>query len=80
MQGHPNSVSVIRLRDLFGSVLRTSSLDETRSAQTQIETILSRDDKYVAVTQDERYVKLVPRLAVVSSIVRFMIKSREPEQ
>lgn len=80
MQGRPNPVSIIRLRDLFGSVLRTSSLDETRSAQTQIETILARDEKYLAVTQDGRYVKLVPRLAVLSSIVRFMIKPREPEQ
>jgi hypothetical protein len=75
--GQAKSISVIRLRDLFGSVLRTSPLDETLSAQKQIETILTRDDKYVAVTQDRRYVKLVPRIAVLSGIVRSMIKERE---
>lgn len=71
---------MIRLRDLFGAVLRTSSLDETWSAQKQIEAILARDDKYVAVTQDKRYVKLVSRWAVLSGIVHSIIKAREAEQ
>jgi hypothetical protein len=80
MPGQASSISVIRLRDLFGSVLRTSFLDETWSTQEQVEAILARDDKYLAVTQYKRYVKLVPRLAMLSGIVHSIIKAREAEQ
>jgi hypothetical protein len=41
MQGQPKPISVMRLRDLFVSVLRTSSLDETWSAEKQVEVMLA---------------------------------------
>jgi hypothetical protein len=80
MQGQAKPISVVRLRDLFGSVLRTSSLDETSPTDKQVEVMLAGEDQYLAVTQGRRYLRLVSRLDVQNSVLRSAVKAIQSEQ
>ena len=65
----PRPVTLVRLIELFGPILRAASFDERDPDDAWLRTALSLDDDYVAVTRGQIYVGMLSRSAVLARIV-----------
>lgn len=74
------TVSEMRVRDLFGSVLHTDAVDRDDSEQQWIATIVGSTDDYFAVTSGGQFVNLVPREAAVNAVLLTLVSGRDSEQ
>jgi len=72
----PKRVSLVRLEELFRSVLHTESIDESWPAERQLSEFLNSDSEYLAITQNGKYSTLVSRLTVLNAIVRTFVEKR----
>jgi hypothetical protein len=69
-------ISIVRLQELFRSVLRTNRVEQTWAPSKQLRAITSGEAAYFAVTKDGRYVRLVPRLTTISAILGGLVVDR----
>jgi hypothetical protein len=69
LEQRPASISLIRLLDLFGSILHATALEEQDSEDAWLRAALSVDDDYLAVTRGHVYVGLLSRTTVLTRIV-----------
>jgi hypothetical protein len=65
----PRPVTLVRLMELFGPILRAASFDELDPDDAWLRTALTLDDDYVAVTRGQIYVGMLSRSAVLARIV-----------
>lgn len=66
-------VTLVRLEELFRSVLHRESIDQTWSDGRQIENFFESEDEYLALTRRGRYDGLVSRLIVLNEFVRSLV-------
>jgi len=67
------SLTEIRVRDLFGSVLHTEAVDHEDAEATWVETILGTTADFFAVTKGRQFVNLVPRRTAVNSVLLALV-------
>ncbi len=72
----PRSISVVRLNDLFGAVLRRGMIDKSWSAERQLAEFFRHDSTYIAITQNRQFKSLVSRLSVLNSVVGTLTQRR----
>jgi hypothetical protein len=70
------TIGIVRLEELFRSVLRMSSVDEDWPAEKKVDAILSTEEPYIAVTQAQRYLRLIPRVSGLAAILRSVTTPR----
>lgn len=63
------TISIIRLEELFVSVLNTHCVDQNGPPEEQRKQFFADGAAYIAVTQDRKYLKLVPRISAISTMV-----------
>lgn len=73
------TISLVRLDDLFRPVLIKDRIDQTRPADRQLSTFLDGDAPYIAVTQNDKYLTLVSRLAVFNELLRGVVEKKQAE-
>jgi hypothetical protein len=66
-------VTIVRLQQLFDSVLRTTTIDQQWSDQARLDALLAVDDEYVAVTNRGQYVGLLSRSAGHAAILAALV-------
>jgi hypothetical protein len=74
------SISVMRLKELFISVLRTKAIDERSSAESQLQELSDDDSEYIPVTSSGVFLRLVRRLTVMTAMLKSVVAGeyREP--
>jgi hypothetical protein len=60
-------IGVGRVKDLFGPILRTSSVDGTQPGSDWLRSALRHDDLYLAITESGRYVAMMTRAAILNA-------------
>jgi hypothetical protein len=73
----PRGISVIRLRDLFESILHVGSIDENESENAWLDAATSQQDDYLAVTRNGSYVGLLPHRALVAHVLTGFARQRQ---
>jgi len=71
------TINIIRLEELFGSVLYRKSIDESGSFKQQMKTFFESDTKYIAVTKNGKYKTMVSRLTVLNSVVKSLVEHKQ---
>ena len=69
----PKGISLGRLIDLFGAVLKKDSIDLSWPAERQMGEFLNNDAAYIAVTESGKYSTIVSRLAVLNEVLRPLV-------
>ncbi len=71
IENTPNlrTINLIRLREIFGPVLHTETLDENWSQDRQVSAFFESDIETLAIVRKGEYVALVSRLTLLNSIV-----------
>lgn len=69
----PWSLTEARVRELFGSVLHTGSVDPQDDEATWVEMILGSTADFFAVTRGHQFVNLVPRRTAVNAVLLAMV-------
>ncbi|MFX0206045.1 MAG: hypothetical protein ACFFDT_08655 [Candidatus Hodarchaeota archaeon] len=72
----PKRISLVRLEELFRSVLYTEIIDDSWPAERQLHEFLNSGSDYLAVTQEGRYLTMVSKLNVLNSIVRILAEKK----
>jgi hypothetical protein len=72
----PRTINIRRLEDLFMPVLITDHIDETSSSEEQLKTLFKNDSPYVALTQDDRFKSIVPRLPLLNAIIGDLVLNK----
>lgn len=76
LQGEPRKISLVRLDELFRPVLDKYSIDQSWSAERQMNAFFDSDAQYIAVTQNGRYSTLVSRLTILNQMLRPMLEKK----
>jgi hypothetical protein len=66
-------VSLVRMEELFRPILYRESIDETWANDRQLKSFFGGDAPYLAITRNGEYVKLVPRLTILNSMVEKLV-------
>lgn len=69
----PRTISTVRLKALFVSVLNTHFVDQNAPPEQQVKQFFVDDATYVAVTRESRYLRLVPRAGALSEMVAALV-------
>lgn len=72
----PRGISLVRLEDLFRSILITDELDLNWTTDKQLTTALDADAPFVALTQNGKYSALVSKLSLLNEVVKSLVKAR----
>lgn len=75
-QEQPQKISLVRLEDLFRSVLYKERIEESWKPECQIEKFFESKSDYFAVTQNGKFVHLVSRLTVLNSIIKTLVEKK----
>jgi len=78
--GRSWSLTEVRVRELFGSVLHTEAVDPDDDEATWVETILGSTADFFAVTSGQQFVNLVPRRTAVNAVLLALISDNERAQ
>lgn len=73
-QGGARSVNLVRLEELFRPVMHKECIDLTWAAERQLETFLSTEGQFLAITQGGKYVALVERLTLLNQLLKPLMK------
>lgn len=73
MPDGPEKINIVRLDEVFGSVLHKHAIDENWSKETQINKFFEQELPYVAMTRNGEYVAMVSRLSLLNEIVKSML-------
>jgi hypothetical protein len=65
----PRSLTEVRVRELFGSILHTEAVDSEDDEVTWVETTLGSTADFFAVTAGHQFVNLVPRHTAVNAVL-----------
>jgi hypothetical protein len=72
--GQPNSISLVRLEQLFRPVLHKENIDQTWPLERQMDAFFDGREEYIAITHNSQYTTLVSRLAVLSTMFRKFVR------
>ena len=72
----PAGITIVRLQALFQPVLHTKVVDEGWPSAKQREALLAGDAAFIAVTREKRYLRLLPRLEALTTIVSGLVGGR----
>jgi hypothetical protein len=75
--GGSRRISLVRLEELFRSILKRGYVDRSWVSKRQLEALLDGDAPLLAVTQDGKYATLVPRLALLNELVKPLVKGNQ---
>jgi hypothetical protein len=78
-QGGSRSITLVRLAELFGPVLNKGCIDLKWSAERQLDTFLDNQAPFLAITQDGRYLTLVPRLTLLNQLLKPVLKGSQKQ-
>jgi hypothetical protein len=73
----PRSLTEIRVRDLFDSILHTEAVEREDDEGKWVETILTSTADFVAVTRGHQFENLVPRRAAVNAVLLAVTSGRD---
>ena len=78
--GAPRSLTDVRVRELFGSILHTGAVEREDEESTWVETILTSTADFVAVTRGHQFDNLVPRRAAVNAVLLSLASGGGPQE
>jgi hypothetical protein len=71
------SLTEVRVRDLFGSILHTDAVEREDDEGKWVETILTSTADFVAVTRGHQFENLVPRRAAVNAVLLAVVSGSD---
>jgi hypothetical protein len=74
------TLSEMRVKDLFGSILHTDAVDRADNEEQWIATIVGSTADYFAVTAGGQFVNLVPREAAVNAVLGALVSGLAGER
>jgi hypothetical protein len=77
--GQPNSMSLVRLEQLFRPVLHKENIDQAWSSERQMNAFFDGKEEYIAITNNSQYTTLVARLAVLNTMFRKFVQKDRPD-
>jgi hypothetical protein len=75
--GAPRSLTDVRVRELFGSILHTDAVEREDEEENWVVTILTSTADFVAVTRGQRFENLVPRRAAVNAVLLSLVSGND---
>ena len=75
--GAPRSLTEVRVRELFGSILHTDAVEREDEDTDWVETILTSTADFVAVTRGHQFEDLVPRRAAVNAVLLSLVSGSD---
>lgn len=76
MQGGSKLVTLVRLEELFRSLLRRQHIDLSWTEERQSDAYFESDDDFLAVTENNKYKTIVSKIAILNTIVKGMAKKK----
>ena len=76
MQGETKEISLVRLNELFSSLLVTEKLEMNSTHDEQISTIFDCEHTYIAITKKKRYSTLIAKVDIMNQMLRSMIEKK----
>lgn len=73
MPDGPKKVNIVRLEEVFSSVLHKQLIDENWSKEIQISKFFESESPYIAITRSGEYIAMVSRLSLLNEIVKSMV-------
>lgn len=69
----PEKIIIVRLDEVFSSVLFKQTVDENWSMENQVNKTFEKDAPYVAITRNGEYISMISRLSLLNEIVKSMV-------
>lgn len=73
---HPARISITRLKELFTPVLYKDNIDQNWPPEKQNKHFFDSDADYLVITKNKKYLAMVSRLTVLSSILKTEVKQK----
>lgn len=75
-QGGSRRINLVRFEELFRPVLNKDHIDLSWPADRQLDTFLGAEGQFLAITQDGKYSVLVPRLTLITQLLKPLLKGQ----
>jgi hypothetical protein len=78
--GPVRSISIGRLDDLVGPVMRTTSVEDSAPEHEKLAAVLATTDAYIAVVDQGHYATVISRDVAVNAVLRSVVQSTDTDR